>query len=124
MGSMESTSMWPSSIGYRPPTLTRALFQIRTLHVISPRRTSSRRRLRKTMGRVYLFRAGGTPRRAALAADPVYLSRWDRRAGCRGPSPLRCRDAAEPNARRARPAVPFRILAPRLGAAAAARNEG
>ncbi len=43
--SIESTSISPSSIRYRAPTFTCGRVHIRTLHVISPRRTPSRRRL-------------------------------------------------------------------------------
>ncbi len=50
---IESISISPSSMRYREPTLTCGLFQIRTLQVISPRRTPSRRRLVNTMERVY-----------------------------------------------------------------------
>jgi len=56
-GSIESTSISPSSMRYRPPTLTWGRFQMRTLQVISPRRTRSRRRLVKTMPRVYTKRS-------------------------------------------------------------------
>src|SRR5262249_2702330 len=45
IGSMESTSISPSSIRYRPPTFTCGRVQMRTLQVISPRRTPSRKRL-------------------------------------------------------------------------------
>jgi hypothetical protein len=43
----------PSSIRYLAPTLTWGRVQIRTLQVISPRRTPSRRRLVNVMNRVY-----------------------------------------------------------------------
>jgi hypothetical protein len=50
MGSMESTSISPSSIRYRPPTLTCGRVQMRTLQVMSPRRTPSRKRLVNVIG--------------------------------------------------------------------------
>src|SRR5260221_10184922 len=53
IGVIESISMAPSSIGYRAPTLTCGYFHIRTLQVISPRRTPSRKRFVNTMGRGY-----------------------------------------------------------------------
>jgi hypothetical protein len=53
MGSIESTSISPSSMRYRPPTLTCGRVQIRTLQVISPRRTPSRSRLVNVMMTVY-----------------------------------------------------------------------
>src|SRR5262245_27547809 len=49
MGSTESTSISPSSIGYRPPTVTCGRIQMRTLQVISPRRTPSRSRFVKSI---------------------------------------------------------------------------
>src|ERR1039458_1433354 len=49
IGLIESTSISPSSIRYRLPTLTWGRVHILTLQVISPRRTPSRRRLAKTM---------------------------------------------------------------------------
>src|SRR5260370_26540915 len=49
IGVIESISISPSSIRYRLPTLTCRRFQIRTLHVIFPLRTSSRRRFVKVM---------------------------------------------------------------------------
>ena len=51
--SIESTSISPSSIRYRPPSLTRGLIQILTLHVMSPRRTPSRRRFANSMRKFY-----------------------------------------------------------------------
>ena len=56
IGSIESTSISPSSIRYRAPTLTRGLIHIRTLQVISPRRIPSRSRLVNVMKRVYVQR--------------------------------------------------------------------
>jgi hypothetical protein len=53
IGLIDSTSISPSSMGYRLPTVTWGRIHIRTLQVISPRRTPSRNRLAKTMGRVY-----------------------------------------------------------------------
>src|ERR1700682_5044619 len=49
IGVIESTSIAPSSMRYRAPTLTWGRAQIRTLQVISPRRTPSRSRLVNTM---------------------------------------------------------------------------
>src|SRR5258708_14128513 len=49
MGVIESISISPSSIRYRLPTLTCRRFQIRTLQVIFPLRTPSRRRFVKVM---------------------------------------------------------------------------
>src|ERR1017187_3841703 len=57
IGLIESTSISPSSIRYRLPTLTWGRVHIRTLQVISPRRTPSRRRLANTMRRVYTWYA-------------------------------------------------------------------
>jgi hypothetical protein len=57
MFSMESISISPSSIRYREPTLMWGQVQIRTLQVISPLRTRSRRRLVNTMTKVYTSRA-------------------------------------------------------------------
>ena len=56
IGVIESTSISPSSILYRVPTLTWGRVHIRTLQVISPSRTPSRRRLLNTMRRVYTRR--------------------------------------------------------------------
>lgn len=53
IGSIESTSISPSSMRYRRPALTRGLIQMRTELVISPRRTPSRSRLANTMLRIY-----------------------------------------------------------------------
>src|SRR6267142_3319676 len=53
IGVIESTSISPSSIRYRAPTLTWGRVQFRTLQVISPRRTPSRSRLVNVMMRVY-----------------------------------------------------------------------
>jgi hypothetical protein len=53
IGSIESTSISPSSMRYRRPTLTRALIQMRTELVISPRRTPSRSRLANIMLKIY-----------------------------------------------------------------------
>src|SRR5258708_37511944 len=49
MGVIESISISPSSMRYRLPTLTCRRFQIRTLQVIFPLRTPSRRRFVKVM---------------------------------------------------------------------------
>src|SRR5437867_7697265 len=53
IGVIESTSIAPSSIRYRAPTLTWGRVHIRTLQVISPRRIPSRKRLVKTTRTVY-----------------------------------------------------------------------
>src|SRR5262245_36686241 len=49
MVSIESTTISPSSIGYRPPTFTWGRIHIRTLHVISPLRTPARKSLVRVM---------------------------------------------------------------------------
>src|SRR5260370_2703648 len=53
IGLIESTSIAPSSMRYRVPTLTWGRVHIRTLQVISPRRTPSRSRFANTMKRSY-----------------------------------------------------------------------
>src|SRR6266404_4873029 len=58
MGLMESTSISPSSMRYRLPTVTWGYFHIRTLQVISPLRTLSRRRLVNTIGKSYTGESG------------------------------------------------------------------
>src|SRR5262249_28589485 len=56
---IDSTTISPSSIGYRPPTFTCGCVHMRTLHVISPLRTRSRRRFVKTIGRPPRYTAAG-----------------------------------------------------------------
>src|SRR5579862_2065148 len=62
IGSIESTTIAPFSIGYFPPTRTRGRIQMRTLQVISPRRTPSRSRLVNVM----IVRMLGEVRRSSL----------------------------------------------------------
>jgi hypothetical protein len=70
MGLIESTSISPPSIRYRAPILTWGRVHIRTLQVISPRRTPSRSRLVNTMKRVYNLRRLQMGISASLSRTP------------------------------------------------------